>query len=54
MQNAETPFLPHGGYRTLRSCKVAQAVYDATVVFCRRFLPQDRGMSDQSDKLPQA
>ena len=25
--------LPHGGYRKLRSYKVAQAVYDATVVF---------------------
>ncbi|HWY74024.1 MAG TPA: four helix bundle suffix domain-containing protein [Verrucomicrobiae bacterium] len=39
--------LPHGGYRKLRSYKVAQAVYDATVVFCRRFYPRDRRMSDQ-------
>jgi len=26
--------LPHGGYRKLRSYKVAEVVYDATVVFC--------------------
>jgi four helix bundle suffix protein len=40
-------FLPHGGYRKLRSYKVAEAVYDATVVFCRRFFPNDRRMADQ-------
>jgi len=40
-------FLPHGGYRKLRSYKVAQAVYDATVVFCRRFYAHDHRMSDQ-------
>lgn len=39
--------LPHGGYRKLRSYKVATAVYDATVVFCRRFFRHDRRMSDQ-------
>ena len=39
--------LPHGGYRKLRSYKVAEAVYDATVVFCRRFLAHDRRTSDQ-------
>jgi len=44
---AEGPFLPHGGYRKLRSYKVAEAVYDATVVFCRRFLAHDRRLSDQ-------
>src|SRR6476661_8345554 len=47
--NSETngPFLPHGGYRKLRSYKVAAAVYDATVVFCRRFLAHDRRLTDQ-------
>lgn len=40
-------FLPHGGYRKLRSYKVAQAVYDATIVFCRRFYPRDKRTSDQ-------
>jgi len=39
--------LPHGGYRRLHSYKVAAAVYDATVVFCRRFLAHDRRTSDQ-------
>ncbi|HZM03546.1 MAG TPA: hypothetical protein VFC44_11105 [Candidatus Saccharimonadales bacterium] len=47
MSHAENPFLPHGGYRKLRSYKVAEAVYDATVVFCRRFLARDRRMTDQ-------
>jgi len=47
MSTPDTPFLPHGGYRKLRSYKVAEAVYDATVVFCRRFYAQDRRMSDQ-------
>lgn len=41
------PFLPHSGYRRLRSYKVAAAVYDATVVFCRRFLAHDRRLTDQ-------
>jgi hypothetical protein len=30
--------LPHGGYESLRSYVVAEAVYDATVVFCNRFI----------------
>jgi len=47
MNSPESPFLPHGGYRKLRSYKVAEAVYDATLVFCRRFYAQDRRMSDQ-------
>jgi four helix bundle suffix protein len=44
---ADGPFLQHGGYRKLRSYKVAEAVYDATVVFCRRFLAHDRRLADQ-------
>lgn len=47
MNRDETPLLPHGGYRRLRSYVVAEAVYDATVVFCRRFFPNDRRMADQ-------
>jgi hypothetical protein len=35
-----SPLLPHGGYEKLRSYKVAEAVYDATVVFCNRFIPK--------------
>ena len=48
MNSGETdPLLPHGGYRRLRSYKVAEAVYDASVVFCRRFFPHDRRLTDQ-------
>src|SRR5438132_14156766 len=47
MNEPEGPLLPHGGYRRLRSYKVAEAVYDATVVFCRRFLARDRRLTDQ-------
>jgi four helix bundle suffix protein len=47
MNSPDSPFLPHGGYRKLRSYKVAEAVYDATVVFCRRFFAHDPRMSDQ-------
>src|SRR5207237_3511908 len=47
MSSPASPLLPHGGYRKLRSYKVAEAVYDATVVFCRRFLNHDRRLTDQ-------
>jgi restriction system protein len=47
MTEPEGPLLPHGGYRVLRSYKVAEVVYDATVVFCRRFLSNDRRTTDQ-------
>ena len=29
MNTDDTPLLPHGGYRKLRSYKVAEAVYDS-------------------------
>lgn len=38
---------PHGGYRKLRSFQVAQQVYDATVIFCKRFVPRDSRTYDQ-------
>lgn len=38
---------PHGGYRKLRSFQSAQAVYDGTVIFCRRFVPASSRMRDQ-------
>src|SRR5215813_4550892 len=47
MNSSDPLFLPHGGYRKLRSYKVAEAVYDATVVFSRRFYARDRRMTDQ-------
>jgi restriction system protein len=39
--------LPHGGYEHLRSYKVAEAVYDATVVFCERFIEKRSRTHDQ-------
>lgn len=39
--------LPHGGYRKLRSFRSAQLVYDATVVFCDRFIDRRSRTHDQ-------
>lgn len=44
---SSSPLLPHGGYRKLRSYKAAQIIYDATVVFCHRFLRHDHRTTDQ-------
>jgi len=38
---------PHGGYRKLRSFQAAQTVYDATVVFCDRFVDRRSRTHDQ-------
>jgi restriction system protein len=38
---------PHGGYRKLRSFQCAQLVYDATVVFCNRFIGRRSRTHDQ-------
>lgn len=47
--NGDRPrvILPHGGYRKLRSFQVAQAAYDATVVFCDRFVDKRSRTHDQ-------
>jgi len=37
----------HGGYRNLRSFQSAQAVYDATAVFCNRFIDKRSRTHDQ-------
>ncbi len=47
MSDFSSPLLPHGGYKHLRSYKVAQAVYDATVVFCDRFVDKRSRTHDQ-------
>ena len=47
MSEPESPLLPHGGYNKLRSYKVAEAVYDATVVFCDRFIDKHSRTHDQ-------
>jgi four helix bundle suffix protein len=38
---------PHGGYRKLRSFQCAQQVYDATVIFCNRFVEKRSRTHDQ-------
>jgi four helix bundle suffix protein len=38
---------PHGGYRKLRSFKSSQLVYDATIVFCDRFVEKRSRTHDQ-------
>ena len=43
MSDSSSPLLPHGGYEKLRAYVVAEAVYDATVVFCNRFIDRARG-----------
>lgn len=54
MNPIDPPFLPHGGYRKLRSYAVAEAVYDATVVFCRRFAPRTAAWSTRWSRRPVA
>jgi len=38
---------PHGGYRKLRSFQAAQLAYDATVLFCDRFVDKRSRTHDQ-------
>ncbi len=40
-------FPKHGGFRNLRSFQVAQQVYDATVIFCNRFVDKRSRTHDQ-------
>lgn len=47
MSDNGSPLLPHGGYEHLRAYKVAEAVYDATVVFCDRFVEKQSRTHDQ-------
>jgi len=42
-----SPLMPHGGYEKLRAYKVAEVVYDATVVFCDRFVDKRSRTHDQ-------
>lgn len=37
----------HGGYRNLRSFQVAQQIYDATIIFCDRFVDPRSRTRDQ-------
>ena len=47
MQSEQRLIPPHGGYRKLRSFQTAQLVYDATVVFCDRFVDRHSRTHDQ-------
>lgn len=42
---------PHGGYRNLKSYQTAEIIYDATVVFCDRFIDK---LSRTHDQMVQA
>lgn len=47
MSRELSPLLPHGGYEHLRAYKLAEVVYDATVVFCDRFVDKRSRTHDQ-------
>ncbi|MBI2907797.1 MAG: four helix bundle protein [Chloroflexi bacterium] len=47
MPDKSNLILPHGGYRKLRSFRCAEAVYDATAVFCDRFVDRRSRTYDQ-------
>lgn len=47
MSSTQRLIPPHGGYRKLRSFQCAQLVYDATVVFCDRFVDKRSRTNDQ-------
>ncbi len=37
----------HGGYRDLKSCQLAQLIYDVTVRFCNRYVDKRSRTHDQ-------
>jgi four helix bundle suffix protein len=47
MRGKDDLIQPHGGYRKLRSFQCAQLVYDATVLFCNRFVDRHSRTHDQ-------
>ena len=47
MPDPKSPLMPHGGYEHLRAYHVAEAVYDATVVFCNRLIGKRARTHDQ-------
>lgn len=46
-ETSNSPLMPHGGYEQLRAYHVAEKVYDATVVFCGRFIDKRSRTHDQ-------
>jgi restriction system protein len=49
MTSTDPPTLipPHGGYRDLKSYQMAEIVFDATAVFCDRFIDRRSRTNDQ-------
>lgn len=47
MNKSNSLIPPHGGYHKLRSFQTAQLVYDATVIFCERFIEKRSRTHDQ-------
>ena len=47
MEPSDRLLPPHGGYRRLRSFEVALSVYEATVIFCDRFIERRSRTHDQ-------
>jgi hypothetical protein len=47
MSNDRSLIPPHGGYEKLRSYRTAQLVYDATIIFCDRFVDKRSRTHDQ-------
>lgn len=48
MSTPQHPLIPpHGGYRRLRAFHVAELIYDASEVFCDRFIPKNSRTHDQ-------
>ncbi len=47
MNNAETLIPKHGGYRSLKSFRLAQLAYDVTVRFCERYVDSRSRTRDQ-------
>ena len=38
---------PHGGYRELQSYQMSEIIYDATIIFCNRFIDRRSRTHDQ-------
>jgi len=47
LNNAETLIPKHGGYRSLKSFRLAQLAYDVTVRFCERYVDSRSRTRDQ-------
>ncbi|MFV0337913.1 MAG: hypothetical protein ACK5LK_06680 [Chthoniobacterales bacterium] len=44
---SEKRLRPSGGYRRLASFQATTLIYDATIVFCRNFIPSHSRTTDQ-------